>query len=131
MTKTVRVVGEKAAQQVALWLAMGVWERVVMCWLESERERDKVVAPKEASVARKVVVVVVVVVFWDRGLPPLGITTLPKRTAVPGGEERMSLDAGQEPWIGSTEMKPVLFLLTTGFPLTVVISADASALKKA
>ena len=41
--------------------------------------------------------VVVLVVFWDTGFPPLGITTLPKRTAVPGIEDRMSLDAGQKP----------------------------------
>lgn len=73
----------------------------------------------------------VLVVFSDGGFPPLGITALPKRAAVPRGEERISLDWGQEPWIGSTEMKPVIFLFTTGFPLTVVISADASALKNA
>lgn len=91
-------------------------------------ERERVVAPKEASVARKVVVAVVVA-FLDGWIPLLGITTLPKRAAVPRGEERTSLDWGQDPWIGSTEMKPVLFLFTTGFPLTVVISADASALK--
>lgn len=96
-------------------------------------ERERVVAPKEASVARKVVVEVVValVAFLDAIISLLGITTLPNSAAVPRGEERISLVWGQEPWIGSTEMKPVRFLLTTGLPLTVVISADASALKNA
>lgn len=130
VTKTVRVVEEKVAQHVAFWLAIGVCERVLIEWSESERER--MVAPKEASVARKVVLVVeVLVAFSGEWISLLGMTTLPNRTAVPRGEERISLVEGQDPRIWSTEMKPVRFLFTTGFPLTVVISADASALKNA
>ena len=118
------------AQHVAFWLEIGVCESVLIEWSVSERER--VIAPKEASVARKVVLVVEVLVAFSGGLIPLlGMTTLPNRAAVPRGEERTSLVEGQDPGVGSTEMKPVRFLFTTGFPLTVVISADASALKNA
>lgn len=115
VTKAVLVRGEKVAQQVAAWSAILVWVRAVS-WDCGERE--SVVAPKEASVARRVG-------GWE-----LGIRTLPKRTAVPAGEDRMSFLAGQ-PFasMGSTETKPVV--LVAGLPFTVVMRAEASALKRA
>lgn len=118
VTKAVWVSGEKAAQQVAAWSAIVVRERAVNCWVCAERE--SVVAPKEASVARRVWAVESVE----------GMITLPKSTAVPLGEERMSFAAGQ-PFAsnGRTEMKPVV--LVAGLPFTVVMSAEASALKRA
>lgn len=98
---------------MAFWSAMAVRATDVSFCVCAES--DSVVAPKEASVASTVCV--------------SGITTLPKSTAVPAGEERMSFAAGQpEASNGRTETKPVLFLV--GSPLTVVRRAEASALKK-
>lgn len=121
VTKAVRVRGEKVAQQVAFWSAILVLARVLSCWVFAERE--SVVAPKEASVARRV---------WAPAADGLaeGMMTLPKRTAVPLGEERMSFAAGQPlASNGRTEMKPVV--LVAGLPLTVVMRAEASSLKSA
>lgn len=115
VTKTVLVRAEKAAQQVAAWSAIGV--RVSEeNWFVTE-ERESVVAPNEASVASMVVA------------EEVGIIALPKRTAVPLGEERMSFCAGQ-PLASKerTETKPVV--LVAGLPLTVVMRAEASALKR-
>lgn len=97
VTKTVRVVGEKVAQHVASWSAIGVCERVLI--ERSASERESVVAPKEASVARNVVAEeeVALVAFLDAMIPLLGITTLPNSAAVPRGEERISLVWGQDP----------------------------------
>ena len=71
-------------------------------------------APKEASVAKTELVP--------------GMLTLPKRTAVPGGELRVSVvETLQSAETGKTDMKPVL--LTVGSPLTVVMRAVSSLLK--
>ena len=61
--------------------------------VEGDGEREMVAAPKEAAVAKRVFVP--------------GTTALPKRTAVPAGEERASLSAGQPSVMGSMDRKPV------------------------
>jgi len=58
----------------------------------------------------------------------LGIKAVPNRTAVPAGEDWMSLVETLPFSTGKTERKPVLF--TAGLPFTVVRSAVESALKK-
>lgn len=77
-------------------------------------EMARVAAPKEASVMKMSL--------------ELGIKAVPKRTAVPAGEERTSSAETELLTTGKTERKPVL--LTVGLPLTVVRSAVESALKK-
>lgn len=58
------------------------------------RERERVVAPKEASVERKVFDLLMMMELVELvgvvELVMFGITTLPKRAAVPGGESRAS-----------------------------------------
>ena len=111
MTKPVPVAGEMVAQHVAFWsasLAVALVAAVLFSEISIMR------APKEASVAR------------TEFVP--GILTLPKRTAVPGGEERVSAVerdfapfAPFAPVIGKMDMKPVL--LTVGSPFMVVMRA--------
>ena len=115
VTKPVPVTGEMVAQHVAFWsasLAVALVEAVLFPEISITR------APKEASVAR------------TEFVP--GILTLPKRTAVPGGEERVSAVerdfAPFAPVIGKMDMKPVL--LTVGSPFTVVMRVVSSLLKK-
>ena len=77
-------------------------------------EMSMISAPKDASVAR------------TEFVP--GMLTLPKRTAVPGGEERVSaVDRVPAPVMGKMDMNPVL--LTAGSPFTVVMRAVSSLLK--
>jgi len=54
-------------------------------------------------------------------------SAVPKSTAVPAGDERVSFIETAPLATGNTERKPVL--LTPGFPLTVVRRAEESALK--
>lgn len=102
---------ENVAQQVAFWSAIFVDAETVAI-LEEERER--VAEPKEASVTKM--------------LFEFGMSAVPKRTAVPEGEERISSVETALLTTGKTERKPVL--LTAGFPFTVVRRAVESALKK-
>lgn len=111
VTNAPPVVEEKAAQQVAAWSAILVLAATVKV-LSAERAR--VAEPKEASVAKRLV--------------EFGISAVPKRTAVPAGEERISFIETRLFTTGKTEMNPVL--LSAGSPFTVVISAVESLLKK-
>lgn len=110
VTKAVDVSGEKVAQHVATWSRILVEEDTVAI-LEDERER--VAAPKDASVTKSSEV--------------LGRRAVPKRTAVPEGEERVSTVETVLFSTGKTERKPVLFI--AGSPFTVVNRAVDSALK--
>lgn len=118
VTKAVRVRAENVAQHVAVWPAMVVFVRLEN---SNEGERESVVAPKAASVANSTGGL-----LREERLD--GMMTLPNRTAVPLGEERMSGVTGQASWIGRTETKPGF--LVVGSPFTVVMSAEASALKR-
>lgn len=68
------VSSEKAAQHVAFW-SMILVEENVLAMLEDDRER--VAAPNDASVTK---------IFEE-----FGRRAVPKRTAVPAGEERVSV----------------------------------------
>lgn len=77
-------------------------------------ERKSVALPNEASVTK---------MFFE-----LGIKAVPKRTAVPAGEDWMSWVETRPLTTRKAERKPVL--LTVRSPFTVVRSAAQSALKK-
>jgi hypothetical protein len=74
---------------------------------------ERVAEPNEASVTK---------ISFE-----LGNSAVPKSTAVPEGEERVSVVETAPLATGKTERKPVL--LTAGFPFTVVNIAEESALK--
>jgi len=75
--------------------------------------KASVAEPNEASVTKMLV--------------EFGSSAVPKSTAVPAGEERVSVIETAPLTTGKTERKPVLS--TPGFPLTVVRRAESSALK--
>lgn len=77
-------------------------------------ERERVAAPKEASVT-------------NREEEELGISAVPKSTAVPAGDERISVVETVLLMTGKMDRNPVL--LTVGSPFTVVMRAEESALK--
>lgn len=74
---------------------------------------ERVAEPNEASVTKM--------------LFEFGRSAVPKSTAVPAGDDRVSCIETAPLATGNTERKPVL--LTGGFPLTVVRRAESSALK--
>lgn len=111
VTKALFVTSEMAAQQVAFWSAVLV-DADTVAMLAAERE--SVALPNDASVTKM--------------LFELGISAVPKRTAVPAGEDWMSCVETWPLTTGKTERKPVL--LTVGSPFTVVRSAVESVLKK-
>lgn len=76
-------------------------------------ERDNVAAPNDASVTKR--------------SDELGRRAVPKRTAVPAGDERVSVFETTLFSTGKTERKPVLFFV--GSPFTVVMSIVESPLK--
>tara|TARA_R110002060_G_scaffold64973_2_gene73966 strand:- start:159 stop:470 length:312 start_codon:yes stop_codon:yes gene_type:complete len=77
-------------------------------------DRDNVALPNEASVTKM--------------SEEFGKRAVPKRTAVPAGEERVSVCDTALLTTGKTERKPVLFFV--GSPFTVVMSIVESLLKK-
>lgn len=111
VTNALPVTSENAAQHVAFWSVMGV-DAETVAMLEDDKER--VAEPKEASVTKMEF--------------EFGISAVPKRTAVPAGEERTSCVETALLTTGKAERKPVL--LTVGSPFTVVRRAVESALKK-
>lgn len=94
------------------------WPSILVCVREDEAEksgeRERVVAPNEASVLNTL--------SFDPGM-----MAEPKRTAVPFGELLLSFITKLPSWTGKTDKNPVLF--TMGFPLTVVRRAVLSSLK--
>lgn len=79
-------------------------------------DMDKVALPNEASVTKI-------------SEEEFGRRAVPKRTAVPAGEDRVSvLEDTALFTTGKTDRKPVLFFV--GSPLTVVMSIVESLLKK-
>jgi len=110
VTNAVPVRSEKVAQHVAFWSAIFVRATTLATLLESS---ERVAEPKDASVTK-------ISLFCN--------SAVPKSTAVPAGEERVSAVETAPSTIGNTDRKPVL--LTAGFPFTVVIRAEKSLLKK-
>jgi hypothetical protein len=118
VTNALPVAPEMVDQQVALWSTI-VWFATRVTWLVVG-SRERIAAPKEASVTKM--------------LEVEGMGTEPNRTAVPGGElrvsvvERLAAPQAEAPVTEKTERKPVV--LTAGSPFTVVRRRDSSWEKK-
>jgi len=74
---------------------------------------ERVAEPNDASVTK---------ILFE-----FGNSAVPKRTAVPAGDDRVSVIETVPLVTANTERKPVL--LTPGSPFTVVMRAEESALK--